>query len=223
AVTDQYESSLGTTARMERPIKVLGVARKLQSGGSSQGQPRYFVLVANADPKKPPIMLEVKEELPPPLAGWDPKNPQKAVAASKALWTGNLAKANAKQVVQGQKAMGGCPNDLTGFTNIDGIPHLVREREPCKAALSDTALTSVDDMTSLAEQLGKIYARAHGRSNGQAALILHWAGDPEAFSQKAQAYATKTTLQAGGDCDAYRVAHPDASKEAGVQIPDLGD
>jgi uncharacterized protein (DUF2252 family) len=218
-----YDATQGSTPLAARPLHIFGVANKLQSGGSSHGQPRFFALVENKNPDKPPVLMEIKQELPPPLAGWKGGNFQQAALESAKLWTGDLTKADSKQIVAGQTAMGANFNPFTGYTSIDGISYLVREREPCKATLSEKHMATVEDFDSLAKQAGKALARAHGRSSEDAGKILAWAGDKNDFSSKLDAFAAAYTKQAAADCAAYQDAHPESSPKAAASIPDTED
>lgn len=211
---EQYDHAQGSTPSVQRPLQVYGFAEKLDSGGSSFGQPRYWALVASSDPQAPPVVLEIKQEQPAPLVGWH-GDPQAAIASSQANWTGNLARADAGQVVAGQAAMGAGFNPLSGTTSMDGVSYLVREREPCKGALGGGDLQTTDDLQSYAAQLGRALARAHGRSSDTAQQVLDWAGDPATFSGRLNAFAQAYTGQAEADAQAYAAAHPDA---AGLQV-----
>jgi uncharacterized protein (DUF2252 family) len=219
---DSYDQTQGPTSAIARPLQVLDVAQKLESGGSSYGQPRYFALVAGADPKQLPVILEVKQELPPTLVGYTGDDAA-AIRSSKPNWTGNLHKADAAQVVAGQLAMGGDQSELSGHTSIDGISYLVRERQPVKASLSDKHLATVDDFTSLADQAGTVLALAHGRSAAQARDIAAWMGDEPAFVEHLDAFAQAYATQAEADLAAYRAAHPQASAEHGSVLTDKQD
>lgn len=209
----RYDETQGETPAVARPLRIFDVARKLDSGGSSFGQPRYWAMVANADGSMPPVVLEVKQELPAPLVGWN-GDPEAARRASRPNWTGNLHKADASQVVKGQRAMGGNLNPLTGTTDIDGLSYLVREREPCKASLSDRDLGSTDDFVMVAQAAGKVLARAHARDAGSAKALLVWAGDEACFAERLDAFAQAYATQAEHDLAAYRQAHPQSGSAA---------
>lgn len=203
----RYDETQGKTPTAARPLRILDIARKTDSGGSSFGQPRYWVLVENADASNPPIVLEVKQELPAPLVDWN-GDPATAARASKPNWTGNLHKADAMQVVRGQAAMGGDLNPITGTTEIDGLSYLVREREPCKDSLSQGDLEKVSDFVTVAEASGKVLANAHARSEAGAKALLAWAGDGHRFAERLDAFAQAYATQAEQDLSAYRQAHP---------------
>lgn len=217
-----YDHGQGVTPSVARPLQIMGVAQKLQSGGSSHGQPRYFALVENVDAKQPPILLEVKQELPAPLVRWNGDNAA-AVTSSRANWTGNLHKADAAQVVRGQLSMGGDQNPLSGATSIDGISYLVREREPCKATLSEKSFATVEDYASFADQAGQVLGLAHGRSAEQANAIVSWMGDKDSFAQRLDTFAQAYANQAEADVEAFRAAHPIASGSTGNAAPDSAD
>lgn len=210
----QYEATLGPAAPIARPLEIMGVARPLQiigvgrkvsSGGSSHGQPRYYALVQNAVATEPPVLLEIKQELPAPLVAWD-GDAGRAVIASKGNWTGDVSRADAAQIVRAQHAMG-LDNPLVGATRIDGLSYLVREREPCGASLTDKDLQTVQDYELLAAAAGRVLARAHARSADQARAILSWAGDAKPFSERLERFAHAYALQVEADCVAFKVEH----------------
>ena len=155
-----YERGVAGGAKAAVPLRILATAEKLGSGGSSFGLNRYYVLVANADPSKKPVVLEVKQLLPSPLPKQD----------------ADLHRADADQVVGDQQTLGSAPNPLTGAATLDGYSYLVRELEPEKARVAVDKLGS-GDLTKLCEQAAEVLARSHAQVPGQAAAIQAWVKD----------------------------------------------
>lgn len=175
---NNYEAQLRSTPSVARPLKVLDVAQRLDAGGSSYGLTRYNVLVEAANPKDPPVMLEMKELLAPAIAM--PPTPADGAAT-----------------VEAQKQLGGFTNPLTGATRMGGRAFLVRELEPEKAKLSADALKGKKDLTAIFEQAATVLARAHGATPQQAAELMKWVGNDEKEATKrlvafAQDYADQT-------------------------------
>ena len=201
-----YDEQQGDMPDLARPLRVLGVAAKTDTGGSSYGQPRYLCLVEREGVDSVPAILEVKQELPAPLVGYTGDNAA-AIRSSKASWTGNLHKADAAQVVRGQHAMGGSPNPASGHTTIDGLSYLVREREPIHASLRDDAMATEDDFASFARQAGKVLARGHARSPELAEQLLTWMGDRHELADRLDAFSQGYATQAEADLAAFRLEH----------------
>ncbi|NTX55519.1 DUF2252 family protein [Myxococcus sp. CA039A] len=157
------------------PPRVLDVAQRLDAGGSSYGLERYWVLARAADPKAPPVLLELKELLAPSVES--PPLP-----------------ADGSAVVDAQRRLSSHANPLTGATRMGGRAFLVRELEPEKAKLGDGALTGKKDLVSVFTQVGQVLARAHGATPKQARELRSWVGDDAAqatgrLSAFARAYA----------------------------------
>lgn len=211
AALGHYDGTQGRMSRVARPLDVLDVDSKQESGGSSHGQPRYLALVRAADKGDPPVLLEVKQELPAPLTGWTGDNPREAAELSRRLWTGDLYLAGARQVVTGQAAMGGAHNPLTGFTWLDDISYLVREREACKATLTDQQLNGKAELKSFAGQAGTVLARSHARNPHLGRDILAWvdAQGEASFARRLRTFAQAYAQQAAEDVKAYRAAYPE--------------
>jgi uncharacterized protein (DUF2252 family) len=155
-----YESQIGNNSGVAQPLKVLDVTEKLGSGGSSYGLPRYYALVANDDPSKAPIILEIKALLPSPI-----KNPT------------TTSGANGQKVVDNQETLSGYSNPLTGSLKMDNSSFLVRELEPEKNSYTTDKVTSLSDATKLFDQAAKVLARAHSRIKGQGEAIIDWIGN----------------------------------------------
>jgi len=196
AALRDYERGLGAGAKAAVPLHVLATTEKLGSGGSSFGLNRYYVLVANADPSKKPVVLEVKQLLPVPLQTQD----------------ADLHRAEGAQVVSNQRALGSAPNPLTGSATLDGFSYLVRELEPQKARVTVDKLDS-KDLTKLCEQAATVLARSHAQAPGQAEAIQAWVkNDAKKATANLWDFAKGYADQVEADFTAFRdAARPSAS------------
>ncbi len=159
-----YEKTIGETPRMKRPLQVYDIAEKLRSGGSSYGLPRYYTLVANADPNKEPLILEVKLLF------------ESGIKDE----TGDLKLGDAKTVAEDQRAMQqNMGNPVTGYCTIDGYSYLVREYEREKKSTPLEDFTGAVDLNVLAKQAAEVLAFAHGRTKTDARKIDGWVKDDE--------------------------------------------
>jgi uncharacterized protein (DUF2252 family) len=157
----EYEKNIGQTPGIHRPMRIIDVAEKLGSGGSSYGLPRYFVLVESYRKHELPVIIEMKQLLTPAVVDQE----------------GDLSKADGKSIIEGQKKLGGFENPLTGYTSLDGKEYMVREREAVKGTLDLEKLDDFDDLWSVVKQAGHVLARAHGHTQTQARALEKWIGD----------------------------------------------
>ncbi len=183
-----YEAQLGKTPSVARPLKVLDMAQRLDAGGSSYGLTRYNVLVEAANPKDPPVLLEMKELLAPAINV--PPTPADGAAT-----------------VEAQKQLDGFTNPLTGSVRLGGRAFLVRELEPEKGKLSADALKGKKDLTSIFEQAATVLARAHGATPQQAAELTKWVGgDAKEATKRLVAFAQDYADQTQADWKAFKAA-----------------
>ncbi|MCE1247216.1 MAG: DUF2252 domain-containing protein [Firmicutes bacterium] len=158
---EEYQSRLGSDLPIAKPVKVLDIARKLGSGGSSYGLDRYYVLVAADKVWKEPFVLEIKQLLPSAV------NDQ----------SGNLDAANGKEIVDNIRKTGGKANPLTGYTTVGGKACLVRELEPEKAKVDPGELKHYDELETYFTQAAKVMAYSHCQSKTEARNLRVWIGD----------------------------------------------
>lgn len=158
-----YQKELGDTPNVKRPLQVLDVVEKLGSGGSSYGLPRYYALVANSKADKAPIILEIKGLLGTPISDQ----------------SGDLSRANGKQVVENWQSLSGYANPLSGATKLDGRSVLVRELEPEKNNIETNKLTKAEDLEKLVKQAATVLAKSHGRTEDIATSIMNWVSNDE--------------------------------------------
>jgi len=177
-----YEKQLGPAPRIKRPLKVLDIAEKLGSGGSSFGLPRYYVLAENSRAGQAPILIELKEIFP---------------SAINDL-TGNPKLSDGKEIVENKKELQqGLANSLYSSIEIDGYSYLVREREAEKENTPIEEFHKPGSLKELAKQAGKIMAYAHCPSASQAKKLYEWLNKDEEKALKrlkefAFSYADKT-------------------------------
>lgn len=157
-----YEDQIGKDSGVAKPLRILDVTEKLGSGGSSYGLPRYYALVANDDPGKAPIILEVKALLPAPI-----KSPSSTTGA------------DGEKTVERQQTLSSYTNPLVGSLKMDNRSFLVRELEPEKNTYTTDKIDNLSDATELFEQAAKVLARAHSQVSGQAEVISNWIGKDE--------------------------------------------
>ncbi|MCY1023659.1 DUF2252 family protein [Pyxidicoccus sp. MSG2] len=183
-----YETQLRGTEGVALPLRVLDQAQRLDAGGSSYGLERYYALVQAADPKQPPVLLELKELLASSLES--PPRPADGAA-----------------VVSAQRGLAGHANPLTGATQLGGRAFLVRELEPEKAKLEGGALTGKKDVVSAFAQAGVVLARAHGATRAQAQKLAAWVGpDAGEATTRLAAFARTYADQVQADWRALRDA-----------------
>jgi uncharacterized protein (DUF2252 family) len=191
AALEDYQQGLQGETKAARPLRLVDLAEKLGSGGSSFGLLRYYALVANADPAKKPVILELKQLLPPPLD--DP--------------SGDLRRADGRQVVDCQRALGAYTNPLTGPARISGLAYLVREREPEKDGVPPEEVKDAKGLEQLCEQAAEVLARSHAQRDGQAAALHAWArGDPEQVAARLADFALLYAVQTEADWKAFNAA-----------------
>lgn len=153
-----YEKSIKEPSAISLPLRILDMAERTGSGGSSYGLKRYWVLAGASKPWREPVLLEIKELLPSPIDNQD----------------ADLQRADAAEIVRNQVLMGGLANPLTGSAVINGRSFMVREREPEKGAVSIEGLGFSEIMT-LSEQTAKVLAFSHASGNN-AEKLNRWIG-----------------------------------------------
>lgn len=162
-----YQSQIGANSGVAKPLQVLDVVARSDSGGSSFGLPRYYALVANNDAGKAPVILEIKAVLPPPIKDFN-----------------STSGADAQKVVERQKTLAGYSNPLTGSLEINKRSFLVRELEPEKNSYASDKVKDLADAEDLFEQAAKVLAGSHGRTPDQATAIDNWIGNDQAKANK---------------------------------------
>ena len=188
-----YEKNLKDTKRIKRPLKILDVAQKLESGGSSYGLKRYYALAASDDKDDMPIILELKQIFP----------------SSVTDQTGELKNADGEEIVKNKEIMQqGLANPLYGSTEIDGFSYLVREREKEKENTPIEEFTKEEDMKGLVKYAGKVMAYAHCPSEKQAEMLFDLVKeDPGKVLSRlkdfAFSYADKTQNDYREFCDSF--------------------
>lgn len=187
-----YEKNIGSTPRIKRPLKILDIAEKLGSGGSSFGLPRYYVLVENSSEGKAPVLLELKEIFPSGIKDQ----------------TGNPKLAKGKEIVENKRELQqGLANSLYSSLDIDGYSFLVREREAEKENTPIEEFDKPKKLNELAKHAGKIMAYAHCPSASQAKKIYEWLNkDPEKALERLKEFAFSYADKTQKDYKAFKEA-----------------
>jgi uncharacterized protein (DUF2252 family) len=182
----KYDQTQGDTPGVQRPLKVLDMAQKVEAGGSTYGLHRYFVLVQGTSDL--PVIMEIKQELP-----TAPDTP-----------SGDLTKADAGHIFSGMQAMGGTPDPMMSATTLDGGAYFVREREREKGTLDLSTLHGESDWQSVAQQAGQALAKAHAHQPGAAKAITAWIGnDQSKLADNLQTFAVDYASQTVADASAF--------------------
>ena len=138
--------------KVPQTIKVWDIATKVGSGTGSIGLWRYYALVENMDEKKDNLLiLEIKQERPSVLApyvGGSLLNFQSE--GSRVAYAENINLPDA--------------NPYYGYTEIEGISYLVRERSPYKKRVALDTLKK-KSFLKYAEACGNALAIAHLQSD----------------------------------------------------------
>ncbi|MBN9418429.1 MAG: DUF2252 family protein [Candidatus Eremiobacteraeota bacterium] len=184
-----WEKEAEETPELVRPLEVLDIARKTDSGGSTFGLNRYFILVKGKDGED--RILELKQEL--------PTAPEQG--------TGNTEEANADYIFSCMKALGGNFEPTMAAGTIDNKAYYMRERQREKGALPISDFTRPEQWEELVDHAAIALARAHAFQAGAAAKILRWVDqDQDLLVERLQTYAETYARQTEQDCADYRAS-----------------
>lgn len=201
----QWETMVGETPELVRPLQVLDMARKTESGGSTYGLNRFFILVEGRDHL--PRILELKQEL--------PTAPEQN--------TGNTEEANADYIFSCMKALGGTFDPTMAAGTIDENAYYVRERQREKGALPINDYETVQQWQDLVEQAAVALARAHAFQSGAAQKILEWVGpDRPQLIERLQNFAEVYARQTEVDRDAFKLSLSPCQAESEWPKPPAG-
>lgn len=128
-------------------LKVLDMASKPHSGGSTRGLERYYTLIEQPDGD--PWILEVKAVLPTPVQIPD----------------GDLSRGDGEKILGFQKQMGSPVDHRHRAFKLGDMAFFTREREREKDSLKDKA----KNLPDVAPLLGQVLARAHASSGADIA------------------------------------------------------
>jgi hypothetical protein len=186
---EDYQTRLGSGVPVASPLKVLDIARKLGSGGSSFGLDRFYALVAADKAWKEPYIIEIKQLLPSAV------NDQ----------SGDLNAADGREITANIKKTGGNANPLTGYAVIDGKSMLFRELEPEKSKVSPDELKHYDELETYFTQAAKVMAYSHCQSKTQAGKINAWIGeDQKTLLKNLESFAVRYSDQVEADFKAWK-------------------
>lgn len=183
----EYEGKVGETPELVRPLQILDIARKSESGGSTYGLNRYFILVQGCD--QAPRILELKQQL--------PTAPEQN--------TGNTEEANADYIFSCMKALGGTFDPTMAAGTIDRDAYYVRERQREKGSLPVADFHRPEQWQELVQQAAVALARAHAFQSGAAQSIIDWVGPDQAeLTERLQNFAETYARQTELDWAAYK-------------------
>jgi len=135
-------------------FKVLDVALRVGSGVGSFGVGRYYVLLAGDGDG---IILDVKYEPEPAVAS--------VLSADDTAWYANLFSHEAKRAVMGQRALSAFVDPFTGWVELDGVHHVVRERSAWKAGFDLASLKTYADFAEFVTAVATVTATSHVRAS----------------------------------------------------------
>jgi len=189
-VISQYERTQGSTPELKRPLQVLDIARKTDSGGSTYGLKRYYLLVEASE--GPPRVLELKQELP----------------TAPELSTGNPQSASAQHIFSSMAALGGTFDPMMASAQMEGDAYYIRERHREKASLAPGEFRTLQQWQDLVQQAAVALARAHAHQPGVARSICDWVGpDQDLLIRRLQSFSLTYARQTELDCAAFARAH----------------
>jgi hypothetical protein len=174
-----YEAHQGDTPELKRPLQVLDVAAKMESGGSTYGLQRFFLLV-EANQGEPRI-LDMKQQL--------PTAPEQS--------SGDPEEANAEYIFQCMSALGGTFDPTMAAATLDKKAYYIRERQREKGSLPISNFQRPEQWRDLVESAAIAVARAHAFQSGAAQDITDWVGDDkemliDRLQNFAEVYAEQT-------------------------------
>ena len=184
-LTEDYDKNQGPTPALKRPLEILDMAERVESGGSTYRLHRYYALLKGTD--NLPVMLEIKQEL--------PTAPEQS--------SGDLKKTNAGHLFTAMQALGGTPDPMMTCATIDGCAYFVREREREKGSLDLTTLDP-SEWKSVAEQAGTALAKTQAHQPGAATAINKWISkDQDKLIDNLKIFAEEYAEQTRQDTAAY--------------------
>jgi len=138
-------------------FKVLDVAQRVGSGVGSFGVGRYYVLLAGDEANGGGVILDVKYEPEPAVAP--------VLSADDKAWYENLFQHDAMRVVEGQRALSAFVDPFTGWVELNGVPHAVRERSAWKAEMKLASLRSYAEFAEFVTAVATVTATSHVRGS----------------------------------------------------------
>lgn len=157
-----YRSTLtgGGTSLPASHFAVKSVAARLHAGVGSLGMRRYYVLIEGASTaQSDDRILDVKAVGFP--AAWSYAAAQD-VDLTNSICGGNMA----LRSVMAQKSLGYRADDYLGWMSLaDGQSYAVRERSARRGSFPVADLTTITQITKMAEQWGQVLAAHHARAD----------------------------------------------------------
>ncbi len=200
-----YVRSLAEQAnRPPQQIKVLDVAAKTGSGTGSVGLWRFYALSETKRGKETEtLILEIKRERPSVLSPYVGQGPFFfASEGSRVAFAENIYLPGA--------------NPYYGYTLVDGLSYLVRERSPHKARIKLDKLKKFKDFQQYVKACGAALAFAHARSHRALAKgkpsserqILQ-SVNSRTFDRDIGRFAMRMAAQVTTDWKSFKKAHKD--------------
>ncbi len=164
-------------------LKILDLASRPHSGGSTRGLERYFALVQDSNRT---WVLETKAVLPSPVLIPD----------------ADLSRGDGEQVIDMTRKLGGVTDGRHRSFKLEGVAFFTREREAEKGSLSEDK----EHLPELAEHLGKLLARAHCQGGP---AVKDWiAGREETLLTNLVTFTQDYSQQVKNDHAAWSAVYP---------------
>ncbi len=157
-----YATSLPLEAPVRRPLQFLAVGLESGTiGGSNSGMEKLLALVSPAGHKGNPVLLKLKQILPPA--------PEDT--------SGDLTRSNPARAVENATLLQGFHRPLLGAATVNERQWLV-EPEEAEQLILDPAGLKPKELTALVQQAGRVLARSHLQNPSVTSpLIRAWLSD----------------------------------------------
>ena len=148
-------------------FRINDIAKRLGSGDGSYGTTRYYVLIAGTDSlldeargMHDAVILDIKYAAAPAV--------RDALPNIDRPWFESAFMNDARRAIKAQRQLTSYTDPFTGWVEINGDIHSVRQRSPWKAAL-DLGTLSQDDFYEYITQVAVVTATSHCRSTFESA------------------------------------------------------
>jgi len=171
-------------------------------GTGSVGTRDYVVLMFGGA-ESDPMFLQLKQELPSAYAPYVPKDVP--------------PKHHGQRVVEGVRRMLVQFDPFLGWTNIDGLPYLVRQLRDHKGGI-DTASLVGKALVEYARVCGELLAKGHARS-GDPCMLSGYLGKSDRLDKAVVNFAVDYADQTDRDHEAWQNAIAEGRVEALREVP----
>lgn len=157
AAMSSYISSISSSKRYDGSYYTLKDIRlKLGSGTGSLGRYRYYLLIeGSGSSTDDDVILEMKQETPSAVA----------IAAPGLLPTSFYESHEGGRATLAMKAMLSNTDPLVGYTTVNSIPFMLREKSPYQVDFDYTLLTTRTKFMDAMGYAGKVVAKNHAISD----------------------------------------------------------